>query len=142
MLSLEFPTISKEDLDPEDVDSDTESVTPDYDAMPKFILSVYYGENQYKPWATMYCTEEEWEGLKALNQPLDDEIVECRLDEQKRWRFMRFRRDKKDANHISTVESVIESIEDGVTQDELIRSWKEVREAWKRRNAAPPPPQQ
>lgn len=106
--------------------------------MPKFMLSVYYGDGDYRFWAEMFMTDEEWEGLKALNQPLDDEIVECRLDEEKRWRFMRFRRDKKDANHISTVHSVIESIEDAVGEDELIRSFKVVRDAWKKRNNPPP----
>lgn len=137
-LNLEFPTISREDLDPDDVDSDTESETPDYEAMPRFLLSAYHGDSAYKFYGDMYMDEQEWESLKAMGVPLDDEIVECRLDEEKRWRFMRFRRDKKDANHISTVHSVIESIQDGVGQDELIKGWKEVRDAWKARNAQPP----
>lgn len=138
-LKLEFPTISREDLDPEDVaDSDTESFI-DYDAKPTFNLSAYYGDSNYKKYSEMCVTNDEWEELKSLGQPLDEEIAECRMDEHKRWKFMRFRKDKKDANHISTVESVIESIQDAVEQDELIRSWKDIRDEWKKRN--PPPPE-
>lgn len=91
--------------------------------------------SNYKEWGEMYVTDAEWEEFKALGQPLEEAIVECSLDAQKRWRFMRFRTDKTDGNHISTVRSVMDSIRDGVEKDELVRSWKEIREAWKRRNA-------
>ncbi|KAI5821028.1 mRNA capping enzyme, catalytic domain-containing protein [Pyronema omphalodes] len=148
-LHLEFPVISKSDLDndsdEESDDEDDDEEVVDYDAKPSFHLYVYYGdqgENSYQKFGDMYVTDEEWEELKALGQPLDEEIVECRMDEEKRWKFMRFRKDKKDANHISTVNSVIESIEDAVGQDELIRSWKEIRDAWKQRNAQQPGQQQ
>ncbi|KAA8908348.1 mRNA capping enzyme, catalytic domain-containing protein [Sphaerosporella brunnea] len=142
-LKLEFPTISRADLEPEsdedDAESDTESVVVDYNSKPTFNLSVYHGDSTYEKFGVMYVTDEEWENLKSLGQPLDEEIVECRMDEQHRWKFMRFRKDKKDANHISTVNSVIESIEDAVEQDELVRNAWEIRDAWKKRNA---PPQQ
>ena len=106
--------------------------------MPKFVLLAFHGEGSdgpsYLPFGEMHVDESEWEGLKALGVPLDEEIVECRMDEQKRWKFMRFRKDKKDANHISTVKSVIESIRDAVNQDELVRAWREIRDEWKKRN--------
>ncbi|KAI5779715.1 mRNA capping enzyme, catalytic domain-containing protein [Geopyxis carbonaria] len=136
-LNIEFPLVAISD-DEEDGETGGESLVPDYDALPTFNLSVSHGEGRYEKWGEMYVTEEECEEFKRLNEPLDEEIVECRLDEQKRWRFMRFRRDKKDANHISTVHSVIESINDAVGEDELIKSWKEVREAWKKRNPTKP----
>lgn len=136
-LNLEFPLVAISD-DEEDGGIGEETLVPDYEALPTFNLSVSHGEGRYEKWGEMYVTEDEWEEFKDMGQPLDEEIVECRLDEEKRWRFMRFRRDKKDANHISTVNSVIESIKDGVGQDELIKSWKEVREAWKKRNPTKP----
>jgi mRNA guanylyltransferase len=143
-LKLEFPTISRADLDPDsdedDAESDTESVVVDYNSKPAFNLSVYHGDSTYQKFGEMYVTDEEWENLKSLGQPLDEEIVECRMDEQQRWKFMRLRKDKKDANHISTVNSVIESIQDAVGKDELIRSAKDIRASWKSRN--PPAGQQ
>src|SRR5438270_594450 len=59
----------------------------------------------------------------------------CAMDDQKRWRFKRFRNDKKDGNHISTVNSVLESIEDGVMKEDLLRASKTMRDAWKAREA-------
>lgn len=131
---------------------------PDYDAIPKFHLYVYAPldrpgavpdpnqDGDYIWWGDMYVTDEEWENLKALNEPLDETIVECHMetidgrplegapDELRRWRFMRFRYDKSEANHVSTVKSVMRSIEDGVHKEELMGAWKGVREAWKIRN--------
>jgi len=139
-LKLEFPTISRAELSYPDSDTDDDEEPDaeviDYDSKPTFILSVFHGDSAYENFGEMHVTDEEWENLKNLGQPLDEEIVECRMDEEKRWRFMRFRKDKKDANHISTVLSVIESIEDAVGEDELIRNWKEIRAAWKKRNVA------
>lgn len=83
----------------------------------------------------MYVTSEEWEMLKKMNIPLDDLIVECAMDENKRWRYMRFRKDKKHANHITTVNSVMESVKDGVTKEDLIKEASEIRKAWKARAA-------
>lgn len=57
------------------------------------------------------------------------------MDSRKRWRYMRFRDDKTTANHTSTVESVIESITDRVTEKDLIAAAKGIRDEWKRRAA-------
>lgn len=91
--------------------------------------------HDYRPFAEMYVTPEEWEDLKALGQPLDDTIVECAKDEEGRWRYHRLRDDKMDANHISTVDKVLESIEDRVTEDDLIRAAGAIKAAWKKRQA-------
>ena len=48
---------------------------------------------------------------------------------------MRFRDDKTNANHTSTVDSVIESITDRVTEKDLIAAAKGIRDEWKRRAA-------
>ena len=45
----------------------------------------------------------------------------------------RFRDDKTDANHISVVESVLESIQDAVTEDDLIGAAQGIRSAFKAR---------
>jgi mRNA guanylyltransferase len=108
-LNLEFPLLYPDSASDDD-EADEPEGQPDYDAMPKFLLSVFYGGTDYKPFAEMYMTPDEWEDMKNMNVPLDDTIVECAKDEEGRWRFMRFRNDKKDANHISTVKSVLESI--------------------------------
>jgi mRNA guanylyltransferase len=147
-MRLEFPL-----LEP-DSDDEAEGILepyPDYDAMPVFHLFALYNSGDYRVFAEMYVTPSEWESLKALQIPLDDTIVECYQDDQHRWRFMRFREDKTDANHISTVEKVLESIHDRVTQDDLIRVAPSIKTAWKKRQAMgsgsehprrpPPPPQ-
>jgi mRNA guanylyltransferase len=113
----------------------------DYDAVPTVNLMVWAGDREGDRWyGTMHLEPEEWEGLKALGEPLDERVVECYMDERKRWRYMRFRDDKDKANHISTVESVIESIRDRVTEKELIGSAKRIRDEWKRRAGQPPGP--
>lgn len=87
-------------------------------------------------------SEKEWEDMKALQIPLEDKIAECAMDEEKRWRFLRFREDKKHGNHISVVHSVMESIRDGVGEKDLLQEAMEIRAAWKRRQGlqqVPPP---
>lgn len=131
-MRLEFPL-----LEP-DTDDEAEGIHepyPDYDSMPVFHLFVLYNQGDYRLFGEMYITPQEWETLKSLQKPLDDTIVECYQDEQGRWRFLRFREDKKDANHISTVEKVLESIKDRVTEDDLIRAAPAIKAAWKRRQA-------
>ena len=49
------------------------------------------------------------------------------------WSFLRFRDDKKEANHISTVESVMESILDKGSEEDLIEASKIIRDEWKKR---------
>jgi len=132
-LSLDFPLIQPDEQDR------AEGITepyPDYDALPVCNLHVHAGDNVDPPWyGTMFLEPAEWESLKALNQPLNDRIVECYMDSNKRWRYMRFRDDKSTANHTSTVQAVIESITDRVTEKDLIAAAKGIRDEWKRRAA-------
>ncbi|KAL2362696.1 hypothetical protein RJZ56_004388 [Blastomyces dermatitidis] len=136
-MRLQFPLVEPDEADSGDGGDGggTAEPYPDYDAIPICHLFVVRRANDYIPYATMHVTEEEWEALKAMQKPLDDSIVECYKDEQHRWRFMRLREDKADANHISTVESVIESIEDRVDEEDLIRAAPAIKVAWKRRQA-------
>lgn len=108
----------------------------DYEGVPRVELEAFHGgKDDYRPFGELYLAEDEWEELKALNDPIDERIVEAYMDEQRRWRFYRFRDDKHNGNHISVVTSVLESIEGRVTEKELIEAAPDIRARWKRREA-------
>ncbi|KAF2277011.1 mRNA-capping enzyme subunit alpha [Westerdykella ornata] len=125
-------------FDPED--GDEEGPIPDYDAPPDRIqLLVLHEKGNYQHFADMYFTTQDWDMLKSLGQRLDGRIIECFRDGQGRWTFKReddgtprFRDDKRDANHISTVESVLESLRDPVTEQDLLDASPAIRVAVKR----------
>jgi mRNA guanylyltransferase len=86
--------------------------------------------------------------MKGLGKPLDDVVVECYLEvlpatnghaangngkPAKRWRFYRFRDDKENGNFHTIVQSVMESIEDHVTEEDLLDAAPDIRTAWKNR---------
>ncbi|KAL2355777.1 mRNA capping enzyme alpha subunit [Cryomyces antarcticus] len=128
-------------FDPQDGE---QGLIPDYHAMPSFELLVHYERNHDRFFAHLYVTEDEWELLKSLNRQLDGRIIECYKDSTvtpSRWRFKkdkdgtpRFRDDKTDANHISTVNSVLQSIEDSVSERDLIGAASVIAKAWKKRH--------
>ncbi len=130
-LSLSFPLVEPDALD---IADGVTAPYSDYDAIPTANLLTGHEGNRDLYYATMHLEPSEWEALKALNEPLDNRIVECYMDGQKRWRYMRWRDDKEKPNHITTVESVIESITDRVTEKELIAAAKRIRDEWKKRN--------
>ena len=131
-LFLEWPMIEP---DAEDLaDGDTEPY-PDYYQKPTFHLAVHKDKNDDILYGTMSVDDDEWECMKALNEPLDERIVECYLDKQQQWRFLRWRNDKHDANHITTANSVMESIQDSVSEEQLIASSRKIRDEWKKRQA-------
>ena len=75
----------------------------------------------YRPVTTMHPYTRN--RLKLSGEQLDDRVVEVRWDPGvAHWRMMRFRDDKPHGNHRSTVESVIESIVDGV-EKETVTLW-------------------
>ena len=131
VLHLEFPVYSPGADGNSDADA---SPFPDYSAMPKFLLGVSVGDHD-QMFGEMFAEEQEWETLKSRNEPLNDRVVECYLDKQRRWRYLRFRDDKHGANHISTVESVMESIQDQVSRLDLIGAQAHIRAEWKKREA-------
>ena len=113
----------------------------DYDAVPQVELLANHGGGSgpdagYQYYAPLHLEEHEWDVLRALGDPLDERIVEAYMDDQKRWRLSRFRDDKTDGNHISVVNSVIESIRDGVSKAELLAAAKGIRDNWKAREQA------
>lgn len=128
----QFPTMKGEDGQ-EDVE--------DYDAMPTFDLEVHHNNREYRSFAPLYLTEDEWESMKSLDEQLDGRIIECFKDEEGRWRYKResdgtprFRDDKLDGNHISTVEKVLLSIEDAVSKEELLAAAKSIKDSWQQRH--------
>jgi mRNA guanylyltransferase len=112
-------------IDPQDGEG---GPIPDYDAMPSPVqLHIMHNKNEYQPFANLTLTPAEWKILKSLNQRLDGRIIECYRTEAGQWKYKteadgspRWRDDKKDANHISTVNSVLASIEAPVTEMDLL----------------------
>jgi mRNA guanylyltransferase len=134
-LRLTFPKVQ-----PDEVDIQEGCTEPyvDYESVPQAELWSYLGDsgqNKYQYFADVYITEDEWEFMKGMNDPLNDRIVECHKDDNGRWRILRFRDDKLEANHISTLRSVMDSIEDRVTQQDLMEAAKSIKDNWKLREA-------
>ncbi|TDZ87588.1 mRNA-capping enzyme subunit alpha [Colletotrichum sidae] len=127
-LRLEFPKVQ-----PDPVFDDFSEPFVDYEGVPHSELWSFLGDGRYQYFADVHITEDEWETLKGLGDPLVDRIVECHKDDQGRWRIIRFRDDKSEANHISTIKSVMESIEDRVTEKDLAEAAKSIKDNWKLR---------
>ena len=126
---------------------DEDGAYEDWDAKPTLELHVNHGggsERGYQFFAPLHITDQEWSNMKFMNQPLDGRVIECFRDPAlKQWRpkieengMPRFRDDKKDANHVSVVESVVESIEDAVTEQDLIAAAAGIKTAFKARQKA------
>nr|POF05939.1 mrna-capping enzyme subunit alpha [Quercus suber] len=128
----EFPTVEDED-----------GSYPDYDAIPDIELLVSHGSKQYEYFAMLHLTAGEWNAMKSMNQMFDHRIIECFRDpETAQWRpkleddgTPRFRDDKTDGNHISVVQSVLQSIQDAVTEQDLKSRAGAIRTAFKAREA-------
>ncbi|QUC19540.1 uncharacterized protein UV8b_03781 [Ustilaginoidea virens] len=134
-LKLQFPVV-----EPDEVERQEGITEPfvDYDSVPRAELMIFMGDSgpaKYEFFDELFITEEEWEILKGLNDPLVDRVVECNQDEQGRWRLLRFRDDKTEANHKSTVLSVLDSISDRVSDRDLYRAAGSIRDSWKARQA-------
>jgi len=128
------------------MEEDEDGVYEDWDAKPEIELLVNHGDRQgegYQRFANLALTDAEWEAIKGMGEQIDQRIIECFRDPVSgSWRpkiekdgTPRYRDDKTSANHISTVRSVIESIEDAVTEEDLIANSKRIRDCWKEREA-------
>lgn len=128
LMGLEFPTAT---------DPETQETYPDYESKPKFVLKVWHGGDNYALLSAdggtntyMHVSDDEWEQMKSLQEPLDDRVVECYMDDQKRWRYMRFRDDKENGNHKDIFHKVMGSIRDGVSQEELLAACSAIKKNW------------
>jgi len=113
------------------------------------------------------CYFHHYSRMKSSGEQFEDRVVEVHWDPVvEGWRMMRFRDDKPTGNFIKTVESVIESIQDGVEKEtvliphdtvangtcfsnphspQLLEKCVAIRAAWKARHNQPnqppgPPP--
>jgi mRNA guanylyltransferase len=142
-LNLEFPKGTT--VHPQDITTQTP-----YDSLPeatKWHLSVWAGGSagkaNYIPWGDLYLPREDWTKVQASagnhgEVPLENAIVECNWDKHVgtggRWRFMRFRRDKPNANFVDVAKKVQESIRDGVSKEELIKWAVDIKAGWRKRH--------
>lgn len=132
-LHMEFPLYVDDEVDERDPDR----VYPDYDSKPGMELHVWHGDTRgvsaYSSFAPLKCTDAEWEKLKALEQPLEERIVECNKDMEGNWRLLRFRDDKANGNHVTIVKKVLKSIQDAVSQEQLKDACPSIAHRWKER---------
>jgi len=122
---------------------------PDFTSKPLFLLYVYRGgrgPDVYFFHDRMVVSDNEWGDWKATGDQYDERIVECCWDEElQSWKLMWFRDDKHDGNSIDIGDKIINSIKDGVIQEQLIERIPAIRAGQKERRAkairnAPPPP--
>ncbi len=138
---------------PHITDEDSGEDYEDWDALPDIELQINHGDRQgegYKYYAMLSLLPAEWAALKRLHQPLDGRILECyREPSSGQWRpkldpvvygkgepavlTPRFRDDKTESNHISTVRSVEQSIRDAVSEGDLIAHAGVIRAGYKAR---------
>ena len=150
LLHINWPIVHPEPNDPD------QQSYEDYLAFPEsFDLYVFEGDDRgtgsYRHFDSMYMTEQEWSKLQARGIELQDCVVECYLEPSTtnysngsngnahygaRWRLYRIRDDKEHGNFHKVVDSVMESIEDHITEDDLIRAAPDIRTKWKERAAA------
>ncbi|KAF8511016.1 mRNA capping enzyme [Hysterangium stoloniferum] len=128
---------------------------PDMCAKPQFVLNVWLGKDRsgardakgkqreaYEFFDVMSVDDDEWTRMKTSGEQIDDRVVEVCWDALREgWRMMRFRDDKPEGNHRSTVEKIVQSIMDGIEQDELIARSASVKTSWKERQGRPKPAQ-
>ncbi|ORX62621.1 hypothetical protein DM01DRAFT_1403093 [Hesseltinella vesiculosa] len=114
----------------------------DMSKKPRVDLMVWHGDTHYEYFAELGISDEEWHSTFGKNpRRFDGRIIECNYDPELQkemnfpspWRFMRYRDDKTDGNHYTVVNSVLESIDDGVTKEELIARTESIRASWNER---------
>lgn len=159
-LILEIPMVEDESLPKKD----PARWYLNYDAKPVFDLYIWQGgadvnakiqhfdrpfskkefeilERTYKKFAELEISDEKWQQLKNLEEPLNGRIVECCKDQETgAWKLLRFRDDKLNGNHTSVVQKVLESISDSVKIEDLAEVIPDIRQRWEQRKGTGKPP--
>ncbi|EJU05551.1 mRNA guanylyltransferase [Dacryopinax primogenitus] len=100
--------------------SSTRPSEPDLAALPRAALYTWLGGSQYAFFDLLALSPSTWEKWKASGESYHGRVVEVAWEEKtEEWRVLRFRDDKPNANHVSVVEKVLESIRDGVEPEEV-----------------------
>lgn len=126
---------------------------PDFRAKPFFILEEYMGDSRrgdrrdssYEPFEWLWIDDDEWERMKESRIQFDDRIVECvwapeagpplsddpAAPRPPGWKILRIRDDKQDGNHTTIIKKILDSIEDGVEEEDVVRAVASIRANWK-----------
>ncbi|WFD28124.1 mRNA guanylyltransferase [Malassezia nana] len=123
---------------PPDLEADPSGETPDWKSKPRFQLLQHVSGDEHEFYDWLDMDDEEWNEWKIKSEQLDDRIVECSWhppspegENVSTWHITRVRDDKTTANHKTTVSKIMESIRNGVMEEELIALVPEIRAAWK-----------
>lgn len=114
-------------------------VPPDSSQISEYWLSVYVGSGKHRRFAKLDLSDPALHLMSAsMMDGLNDTIIECIRNNNGSWvpkldgsGKPMVRRDKNRANHMTVVEEIIKSIDDGIDELELI-SWQElILDAWR-----------
>lgn len=122
---------------PPDLDADPQGKVPNYYAKPLFQLFRQVKGNTHEPFDYLEMRDEEWEQWKRSGEQLDDRIVECSWQyitngpaHDGTWRIVRIRDDKVVANHRYAVCHILNTIKEGVNQEDLKKLIPAIRTSW------------
>ncbi|KAH3663475.1 hypothetical protein WICMUC_005914 [Wickerhamomyces mucosus] len=133
-LHFRIPLYVDEEMD----ERDPERAYPNYEVKPGFEIHIWHGDDnkgnsKYEYFNELALTDQEWENLKSLNEPLEERVVECNKDKNGKWRLLRFRDDKANGNHSTVVTKVLQSIQDGVSRERLLSHVDNFGKQWNKR---------
>lgn len=124
---------------------DDDRGTPGPDSL-EFQLHVYLGGQIYQHFANLSLSDTEMDAMMGAAMAVNGSVLECYRDETTgMWRpklepsgYPRIRSDKLHGNHVSVVSNILESIQDGVTEDDLIKQALKMKTAYKMRHPERP----
>ncbi|KAJ7625687.1 mRNA capping enzyme, catalytic domain-containing protein [Roridomyces roridus] len=120
-----------------------ESRTLDSRAKPAFLLHMWCGDRpgsgsgspRYEEYGELFVEDDEWERMKLSGRRYHGQIVEVQWNAMLgRWRLMRLRDDKQNANYRTVVERNVQIIAEGVDRDSLLERCAAIRLASKARS--------
>jgi mRNA guanylyltransferase len=91
----------------------------------RWFLDVLVRTGEYQEFGQFTPPDQSWYSRAA---EFDGKIAECKFDSGNptKWSFMRFREDKNTPNHVSVVPKILQSIEEGIGQAEVLLTFYSV----------------